>query len=38
MEMKNTHATKRHNALSQAFVQMIFAADYSIGLLAYISS
>ncbi|STW44587.1 Uncharacterised protein [Klebsiella variicola] len=38
MEMKNLHATKRHDALSQDFVQMNFSAYYSIGQLAYISS
>lgn len=38
MEMKNSHATKRHNVVNQAFVQINFSADYSFSLSAYISS
>ncbi len=38
MEMKNPHATKRHNVVNQAVVQMNFVADYSFSLSVYISS
>lgn len=32
MEMRNLHATKRHNVLNQAFLQVNFGADYSFSL------